>query len=134
VIAKNSNAKEVYGIEINPVAHRYAEENLRLNKINNAKVLLGDVRKIVPKLKKKFDRIAMPLPRSAEDFLDVALKASRKGTIIHFYDFEHESDIPDKSIEKIQKPLARGNSRSSDGGSAGITGRGSSGCGGLKVI
>jgi tRNA (guanine37-N1)-methyltransferase len=36
---------------------------------------------------KKFDRILMPLPKSAEDFLEDALKVSKKGTIIHFYYF-----------------------------------------------
>jgi tRNA G37 N-methylase Trm5 len=30
----------------------------------------------------------MPLPKSAGDFLDIALNASKKGTIIHFYAFE----------------------------------------------
>ena len=39
----------------------------------------GDVRDVVPKLKKKFDRILMPLPKSAEEFLDIALSASKKG-------------------------------------------------------
>lgn len=107
VIAKNTKAKEVYGIEINPVAHEYAEKNLLLNKIKNAKLFLGDVKKVVPRLKKKFDRIAMPLPRSAEDFLDAAMKAGKKGTIIHFYDFEHENDIPEKSFEKIKKALGK---------------------------
>lgn len=103
VIAKNTKAKEVYGVEINPVAHKYAEQNLRMNKIANASLFLGDARKVVPKLRKKFDRIAMPLPRSAEDFLDVALKAIKKGGTIHFYDFENERDMPQKSFEKIRK-------------------------------
>lgn len=106
-IAKNTKAKEVYGIEINPEAHKYAEKNLLLNKIKNAKVFLGDVRKVIPKLKKRFDRIAMPLPKSAEDFIDVALKASKKGTIIHFYDFEHENDIPEASLGKIKKAMGK---------------------------
>lgn len=102
VIAKNSQAKEIYGIEINPTAHKYAEENIILNKLNNVKLIKGDVKKIIPKLKKKFDRIAMPLPKSAENFLPVALKASKKGTIIHFYDFLNESEF-DKAEKKVKK-------------------------------
>ena len=35
----------------------------------------------------------MPLPKGAEDFLDIALDKAHKGTIIHFYDFEHEHDF-----------------------------------------
>lgn len=103
VIAKNSPAKEVYGIEINPLGHKYGLENIRINKITNAMLFQGDVKKVVPKLKKKFDRILMPLPRSAEDFLETAFKASKKGTIIHFYDFEKEEDLPQKAFEKVEK-------------------------------
>lgn len=102
VISKNALAKEIYGIEINPFAHKFADDNLKLNKINNVKLFLGDVKKIIPKLKKKFDRIVMPLPKSAEEFLDCALKVSKKGTVIHFYDFLFEQDF-DKAVEKIKK-------------------------------
>jgi len=90
VIAKNTKAKEVYGIEINPLAHKFALENIKLNKLNNIKLFLGDVRLITPTLKKKFDRIAMPLPLGGANFLDVALAAIKKGGTIHFYDFKDE--------------------------------------------
>ena len=33
VIAKNSNPNIIYGIEVNPIAHKYAEQNIFLNKI-----------------------------------------------------------------------------------------------------
>lgn len=99
-IAKNKNPKEVYSIEINPTACEYQKENILLNKIGNIKLFKGDVKKIVPKLKKKFDRILMPLPRGAEGYLDVALGAAKKGAIIHFYDFLHENEFG-KAKEKI---------------------------------
>jgi tRNA (guanine37-N1)-methyltransferase len=51
---------------------------------------------------KTFDRILMPLPKSAENFLANALKVSKKGTIIHFYDFLHEDDFR-KAEEKVDK-------------------------------
>ena len=107
VIAKNSKPKEMYGIEINPACHKYAEENKKLNKVNIT-FLKGDVKKIIPKLQKeknKFDRIIMPLPKSAEDFLETALKVSKKGTIIHFYDFSQEKDFPEQSINKIKSKI-----------------------------
>jgi len=103
VIAKNSKASEIVGVEINPLAHKYALENLKINKIKNARLYLGDVREIVPELKEKFDRIIMPLPKSAGDFLDIALSSSKKGTVIHFYDFLHEEEMPKKAVEKIEK-------------------------------
>lgn len=106
VISKNTKAKEIYGIEINPVAHKYALENLKLNKIGNVKLFLGDVKKIIPKLRKKFDRVLMPLPKGAEDYLDLALKAVKRKGIIHFYDFLHEDEF-DKAINKIDKVVKK---------------------------
>ena len=105
VISKNSKPKEIYGIEINPTAHKYAEENKKLNKANNVTFLKGDVKKIIPKIKNKFDRIIMPLPKSAEDFLETAIKISKKGTIFHFYDFSQEKDFPEQSINKIKSKI-----------------------------
>lgn len=102
VIAKNSKAKQVYGVEINPTAHNYALENILLNKLNNTAVFLGDVKSIVSKLNKNFDRILMPHPTGADKYLDVALKVAKKGAVIHFYEFQKESET-DKSVGKIKK-------------------------------
>jgi tRNA (guanine37-N1)-methyltransferase len=90
VIAKSSQAKDIVGIELNPEGHRYGLENIRLNKIRNVTLLNEDVKSAVPKLGRKFDRIIMPLPKSAGDFLDSAFSAAKKGTVIHFYAFEEE--------------------------------------------
>jgi len=51
----------------------------------------------------KFDRVVMPLPKNAEDFLDVALLALRDGGVIHMYDFIHENDFPHVVEEKVKK-------------------------------
>ena len=102
VIAKNTRCKEVYGIEINAVAHKYALLNIKKNKLENKiKIFLGDVRKMMPKINKKFDRILMPLPKGGENFLDLALKYIKKNGNIHFYDFEHENETY-KAEEKVK--------------------------------
>tara|TARA_Y100000034_G_scaffold20236_3_gene23099 strand:- start:1968 stop:2999 length:1032 start_codon:yes stop_codon:yes gene_type:complete len=106
-IAKNTQAKHITAIEINPTAHKYALENIKLNKINNITALKGDVKKQMPKLKTKFDRILMPLPKSAEDFLYLALKAIKPKGIIHFYDFLNDKDIPKAAIQKIKKACTK---------------------------
>ncbi len=90
VFAKNTEAKEVYGIEINPDGHKYGLENLKLNKITNAQLFNSDVREIIPTLDKKFDRIVMPLPKSYNEFLDTAFLCAKPGTIIHLYAFSEE--------------------------------------------
>jgi tRNA (guanine37-N1)-methyltransferase len=103
VLSKNTKAKEVYGIEINPKGHDYAVKNLELNNIKNVRLFCGDVRNVLPKIKKKFDRILMPLPKDAHTFLNLALNNIKKKGVIHLYGFEEEKDIPEKVEEKISK-------------------------------
>ena len=103
VIAKLAKPKEVVGVEINPVAVRYFEENIRLNKVEGiVKAIEGDVREVVPKLKGKFDRIVMPAPYNAEDFIDIAVGKIKKGGFIHFYTFAGEEEV-EKKAEEIKK-------------------------------
>ncbi len=75
---------------------------------DNPHEMLDSYRKYHEMLKKYliFDRIIMPLPRGGENFLDVALRASQKGTIIHFYDFLHEDDF-NLAKEKVRKACAK---------------------------
>ena len=94
VIAKNSEAKKVYGIEINPFAHQYALENIALNKLEDKVVIYeGDVRNLLPKLRKKFDRIVMPLPKTGEEFLYLVLPRLKHNGFIHLYAFLEEGKI-----------------------------------------
>ncbi|MFC1768170.1 class I SAM-dependent methyltransferase family protein [Nanoarchaeota archaeon] len=103
VISRNAKPKEIYGIELNPHAHKYATINVELNKLKNITLIKGDVNKVT--LKKKFDRVLMPLPKSGEDFLHIALKFTKKGGIIHFYDFLHEREFDEakKNVKEACK-------------------------------
>ncbi|MFC1801732.1 class I SAM-dependent methyltransferase family protein, partial [Nanoarchaeota archaeon] len=101
VIARNSLVKGVVGVELNPYGHKLGEENIKLNKLlGKVKLFKGDVRKVVPKLKRKFDRVVMPLPKTAEKFLDVALKVVRDKGVVHYYTF-----LGEKDFEKEKKRL-----------------------------
>jgi tRNA (guanine37-N1)-methyltransferase len=101
VIAKNSKPKSIYAVEINPKAYKYALENIKKNRLDDKiKLFKGDVKKVIPKISKKFDRVAMPLPKGAENYLNLALKSIKKKGIIHFYDFLHENQF-DEAINKI---------------------------------
>ncbi len=105
VIAKNASPEHITGVELNPVAHKYGQENIRINKLDNITLIKGDVRKVVPDLG-QFDRIVMPLPKTGEDFLGIAFGASKSGTVIHFYDFAEDPDI---SAEKVKKECVKHN-------------------------
>ena len=103
VISRNSKAREVYGIEINPIAHKYALENIRINKFSNIYLIKGDVKKELPKLKKKFDRIIMPLPKEAKNYLNLALKYLKNNGTIHLYLFSNENDFSKLKKEYSKK-------------------------------
>ncbi|MBN1793101.1 class I SAM-dependent methyltransferase family protein [Candidatus Woesearchaeota archaeon] len=102
VIAKNSAAKRVVGVEINPEGHKYALENIKANKLRNAEAVLGDAKKTVLGLSTKFDRILMPLPASSQEFLQTALAAAKKGATIHFYQFQDE-DKTEESVKMLRE-------------------------------
>ncbi len=102
VFAKKKNV-QVWANELNPAALKLLKENIELNKLKSKiKVIPGDAKKEIPKLKQKFDRIVMPLPHTAHEFLKQAFQVSKKGTVIHLYQFEHESNI-----EKMKKRILK---------------------------
>ncbi len=103
VIAKHSNPKLIVAVEKNPIGHKYAIENCK--KYPNIELYNEDAKTFSHK--EKFDRILMPLPKSAEDFLDNAKKLLKKNGTIHFYDFLSEKDIPKRSIETIKQHIKR---------------------------
>ena len=58
--------KEILGIEINPSSVSDAKENIKLNNLNNIKVIEGDVGKLLQS-KEKYDAIVVDPPRSGLD-------------------------------------------------------------------
>ena len=93
IIEKHSNPKEIYAIELSKECHKYAQENLILNKSRKIKLFQGDVKKVLPKINKKFDRIIMPHPTDSFSYLNLALKYIKKKGIVHFYVFGQEKEI-----------------------------------------
>lgn len=93
-IAKRHPDVTVTAIEINPEAHGYAVENVKLNKVaDRVKPILGDVREVCPSLNTVFDRVLMPLPKGAHMFLDVAVSMVKPGGVLHFYHWAPEDDL-----------------------------------------
>ncbi len=88
MIAKFSSAEKITGIEINRAAHDYALQNLKLNKARNISLIHGDVCGAVKRSAECYDRIVMPLPGHAGEFLETALRVLKPGGAVHFYDFK----------------------------------------------
>ena len=102
VFCKKSPAKSIVGVEINPAGHEFGLKNCERNKCTKVELFCGDVRSVVPSLNKTFDRIVMPLPKTAEEFLDVAIPVARTNAIIHLYAFYHEDEFY-KAKEEIER-------------------------------
>lgn len=111
VIAKHSRARKIYSIDINPDAVRYMRANITLNKVEDIiEAIEGDSKEVImSKLRGIADRVLMPLPEKAYEYLDYALMALKPaGGIIHYYDFEHAGKNEDpvaKIIEKVSRKL-----------------------------
>ncbi|HDN90950.1 MAG TPA: tRNA (guanine-N1)-methyltransferase, partial [Candidatus Aenigmarchaeota archaeon] len=73
---------------------------------------LGDCREVVEKEEiKGVDRIIMNLPKTADNFLDVAFGICKKGTTVHFYYFLKEEELFWKGEEIIKENAGKFNRR-----------------------
>jgi tRNA (guanine37-N1)-methyltransferase len=93
IISKKSRAEKIVGIEENPVAFRYFRKNIEKNKASNVFADESDVKKAAKKYYNGFDRVIMPLPEKAVEFLYEALKCLREEGIVHLYFFSKESEL-----------------------------------------
>jgi tRNA (guanine37-N1)-methyltransferase len=103
-MAKLGLAKRVFSIDINPTAVRLMRENARLNRVENrVSSIRGDAKDVITEhMQGIADRVVMPLPMKAYEYLDYAVMAlKRSGGWIHYYDFEHASKTEDP-VEKVK--------------------------------
>lgn len=108
VIAKHSKAEKVYSIDVNPVAFQFMQDNIRLNRIYRRVISMkGDAREIIEKrLYRVADRVLMPLPEKAFEYLPYAVSALKEaGGWIHYYDFEYAKKN-ENPIEKVKVKVA----------------------------
>jgi tRNA (guanine37-N1)-methyltransferase len=104
VMAKYSKVDRIFSIDVNPFAFDFMLKNVRLNRVQNKVVpVLGDAKKVVTeKLSRVADRVLMPLPEKACEYLDYALMALKpRGGWIHYYDFVHAGK-DEKPVEKVR--------------------------------
>ncbi len=111
VIAKQAKPAKVFSIDINPTAFQFQQKNIRLNRVYN-KIIpsLGDSKKIINnRLRRKADRVLMPLPEKAFEYLPCALFALKvSGGWIHYYSLVHskKNESPTERIKsKLEKAL-----------------------------
>ena len=109
LIAKTAPESKVYSIDVNPSAVRFMVENVRINRVYGKVIpILGDSKEIISaQLQHQADRVLMPLPERALDYLPYAVQALKpSGGWIHFYDFQHAAGLEDP-LEKTKRKVAK---------------------------
>jgi tRNA (guanine37-N1)-methyltransferase len=97
--------KKAIAFELNPIAFRYLQKNIDLNRLDNVLACFGNAKDLTPKFAGAAERVIMNLPHSAFNFLDAALTLiSADGGVIHFYDIRTQEDFPD-SVERVRKAV-----------------------------
>jgi len=91
IMAAKKKKCTVYSLDINPVASKLCEINMRLNKLaGNVISINGDASEIIKEqLINKSDRTLMLLPERSDEFLDSAIDTTKDGGIIHYYSHIH---------------------------------------------
>jgi tRNA (guanine37-N1)-methyltransferase len=112
-IAKHSQPLKVYSVDVNPVAVQYLRENIRLNRVVDMVVpIQGDAKRVTEQeLQNVADRVLMPLPERAYEYLDYAhLALKPAGGWIHYYGFEYanKNENPVENAEtKVSEKMCR---------------------------
>jgi tRNA (guanine37-N1)-methyltransferase len=112
-IAKHSEPLKVYSIDVNPSAIQYLHENIRLNRVADVVIpIQGDSKEVIEQERRNVaDRVLMPLPERAYEYLDYALLALKPTEgWIHYYAFEHakkDEDPVEKAEAKMSKKMRK---------------------------
>jgi tRNA (guanine37-N1)-methyltransferase len=109
IIAKTVAQSRVFSIDVNPAAFDCMVDNVRINRVyGKVTPLLGDSKEVIKsQLQGKADRVLMPLPEKALEYLPYAVLALKpSGGWIHVYDFQHASG-KENPEEKTQTNIAQ---------------------------
>ncbi|MCE4608871.1 MAG: class I SAM-dependent methyltransferase family protein [Desulfurococcales archaeon] len=112
IIAKHARPRKVYSIDINSYAYKFMKENIEMNKVEDIVVpMLGDAAEIIKeKLVSVADRVLMPLPELAIEYLPYAVLSIKGKGRIHVYlhiNWVKEEDYLEKAEEEVSVALSR---------------------------
>ena len=109
IIAKTVPQTKVFSIDVNPAAFTCMIENVKINRVyGKVSPLLGDSKEVIKAhLQGQADRILMPLPEKALEYLPYAVLALKpSGGWIHFYDFQH-AEGNENPVDKTKQSVAQ---------------------------
>jgi tRNA (guanine37-N1)-methyltransferase len=87
VIAKTNKTCKVYSIDSNLAASELDKINAKLNKVHDRVVsICGDASEVIKEqLVGQTDRVIMPLPERAKEFIDPAVLALKQKGVVHYF-------------------------------------------------
>lgn len=87
VIAKANRTCTVYSIDSNSAADDLCKVNAKLNKVQDRVVAIcGDASEVIKnQLSGRADRVLMPLPERAKEFVEPAVLALKKKGVVHYF-------------------------------------------------
>jgi tRNA (guanine37-N1)-methyltransferase len=109
VTAKTVPQTKVYSIDVNPIGYQYMLDNIKINGVEDqVTAFLGDSKTIIEtQLRGTADRVLMPLPELALQYLPTAVLALKNEFgWIHYYDFQHAKDHK-APVEKTKTLVAQ---------------------------
>ncbi len=109
IIAKKHRCK-IYSIDLNPDAYSLCVENVKLNKVAEYVMpMLGDAKDIIRReLEGKADRVLMPLPERAKEYLEYAVMALKNRGMLHYFTHIHSDSTKDAKngcVEQLEKVM-----------------------------
>jgi len=95
--------KHVYEIELNKHACDMSIENQKLNKVSNITTICGEVKKESKQFYGKCDRVLMPLPKDAHNYLSDAINCLKQSGVIHMYNVSQESELFTEAVKNVKE-------------------------------
>jgi tRNA (guanine37-N1)-methyltransferase len=111
LIAKRREETTIHSIDINPVAIEYHLTNNILNKVEEKiTTYLGDASNIILRyLHRVADRVLMPLPEYAMQYIKYALYAAKDMATLHVYlhvpYYKEEGESIEKAVDMVKKEI-----------------------------
>ncbi|MCX8181771.1 MAG: class I SAM-dependent methyltransferase family protein [Candidatus Methanomethyliaceae archaeon] len=101
-------AERVFSIDKNPAAFKFMMENVILNKVSGKVIpILGDAKEVSNDLQGVADRVLMPLPALATQYLPYAVSCLRGRGWVHVYLHEkgRRRDVVSSGVDTVKKAL-----------------------------
>jgi len=99
-LAVYQNPKKVIACELNPVAHSFLVENVRLNGVyGTVEPILGDNRDLPGT--SIADRVIMGYVKTTHEFLPTALRLLRSGGVVHYHETCPNELLPHRPVQRI---------------------------------